>query len=59
MFIGNQSSTFALAEQMKINRALEVHNGCPNVITSGCNVYDYINNEGFKNLIKKHNGTTF
>jgi hypothetical protein len=59
LFIGNQSSTFALAEQMKINRALEVHNGCPNVITSGCNVYDYINNEGFKNLIKKHNGTTF
>ena len=54
LFIGNQSSTFALAEQMKINRALEVHNGCPNVIVSGANGIDFINTEGLQYIIKKH-----
>jgi hypothetical protein len=39
---------------MKINRALEVHNGCPNVIVSGANGIDYITNEGLKYIIKKH-----
>ena len=54
LFIGNQSSTFALAEQMKINRALEVHNGCPNVIVSGANGIDYMNTEGLQYIINKH-----
>jgi hypothetical protein len=54
LFIGNQSSTFALAEQMKINRALEVHNGCPNVIVSGANGIDYMTNEGLQYIINKH-----
>ena len=54
LFIGNQSSTFALAEQMKINRALEVHNGCPNVIVSGANGIDFINTEGLQYIINKH-----
>ena len=54
LFIGNQSSTFALAEQIKINRALEVHNGCPNVIVSGANGIDYMNTEGLQYIINKH-----
>ncbi len=54
LFIGNQSSTFALAEQMKIRRALEVHNGCPNVITIGGETFDYMTTEGLEHLIKKH-----
>ena len=54
LFIGNQSSTFALAEQMKTNRALEVHNVCPNVIVSGANGIDYMTNEGLQYIINKH-----
>jgi hypothetical protein len=54
LFIGNQSSTFALAEQMKINRGLEVHNVCPNVIVSGANGIDYMTNDGLKSIIAKH-----
>ena len=59
LFIGNQSSTFALAEQMKIRRALEVHNGCPNVITIGGETFDYITTEGLEHLINKHGRKTF
>jgi hypothetical protein len=59
LFIGNQSSTFALAEQMKINRALEVHNGCPNVITMGGETFDYMTTEGLEHLIYKHGRKTF
>jgi hypothetical protein len=54
LFIGNQSSTFALAEQMKTNRALEVHNICPNVIVSGANGIDYMTSEGLEYIINKH-----
>lgn len=54
LFIGNQSSTFALAEQMKIRRALEVHNGCPNVITIGGETFDFMTSEGLEHLINKH-----
>jgi hypothetical protein len=59
LFIGNQSSTFALAEQMKICRALEVHNGCPNVITMGGETFDYMTTEGLEHLINKHGRKTF
>jgi len=54
LFIGNQSSTFALAEQMKIRRALEVHNQNPNVISTGGEVYDYMTTQGLEHLIKKY-----
>lgn len=58
LFIGNQSSTFALAEQMKIRRALEVHNGCPNVISIGGETFDYMTTEGLEHLIYKHGRKT-
>jgi hypothetical protein len=54
LFIGNQSSTFALAEQMKTRRALEVHNGSPNVIAIGGEVCDYFNIDGLNHLINKY-----
>jgi hypothetical protein len=59
LFIGNQSSAFALAEQMKIRRALEVHNGCPNTITVGGETFDYMTTEGLEHLINKHGRKTF
>jgi hypothetical protein len=44
---------------MKINRALEVHNGCPNVITIGGETFDYMTTEGLEHLINKHGRKTF
>ena len=41
LFIGNQSSTFAIAEQLKVPRLLEVFRSCPNVIPMGGEGYDY------------------
>ena len=41
LVIGNQSSTFALAEQMKVKRMLESYHHCPNVIPMGGVAYDY------------------
>jgi hypothetical protein len=51
LFIGNQSSTFAIAEGLKIKRMLEVFNTCPNVIPMGANGYGYINQHGFETLL--------
>ncbi len=51
LFIGNQSSTFAIAEQMKIKRALDVYNPSPNVIVSGDNGYDFMTTKGMINAI--------
>jgi len=53
LFIGNQSSTFAIAEGLKINRMLEVYTPCPNVMPMGANGYDYINQHGLETLLKK------
>lgn len=41
MFIGNQSMNFAIAEQMKTPRVLEVCSYAPNVIPCGKNGYDF------------------
>lgn len=58
-FIGNQSMCFAIAEQMKIPRILEVCEYAPNVIVSGYNGYDYYSQDAFKyytdHLIKEYN----
>ena len=53
LFIGNQSSTFAIAEQLKVPRLLEVHNRCPNVIPMGGEGYYYQTTEGLSRLIQK------
>ena len=52
LFIGNQSSSFAIAEQMKTKRALEVFNQSPNVIVSGPNGQEFINTEGLKTITR-------
>lgn len=48
VFIGNQSMNFAIAEQLKSNRILEMYFGCPNVIPCGGKAYDVFNQEGFE-----------
>jgi hypothetical protein len=53
LFIGNQSSTFAIAEQMKIPRLLEVYYHCPNVIPMGINGYDYYNQSALEYFVKQ------
>jgi hypothetical protein len=49
-FIGNQSSTYAIAEQMKVKRLLEVCVHSPNVIPIN-NGFDYVTNQGFNFLL--------
>jgi hypothetical protein len=49
-FIGNQSSTYAIAEQMKVKRLLEVCVHSPNVIPVN-NGFDYVTNQGFNYLL--------
>jgi ADP-heptose:LPS heptosyltransferase len=39
-FIGNQSSPFAVAEQLKVPRIVEVYPQAPNVIPTGGLAYD-------------------
>ena len=51
LFIGNQSSSFAIAEQMKTPRALELYNDSPNVIVTN-NGIAYTNTETLINHIK-------
>jgi hypothetical protein len=50
-FIGNQSSTYAIAEQMKVKRLLEVYVHSPNVIPVN-NGFDYFTNQAFNHLLK-------
>jgi len=49
-FIGNQSSTYAIAEQMKVKRLLEVCVQSPNVIPVN-NGFDYVTNQAFNHLL--------
>jgi hypothetical protein len=49
-FIGNQSSTYAIAEQMKVKRLLEVCVHSPNVIPVN-NGFDYVTNQAFNHLL--------
>ncbi len=50
-FIGNQSSPFALAEALKVPRALEVYFECPNVIPEGKDAYDFCYQPQFEKVI--------
>jgi hypothetical protein len=53
LFIGNQSSTYAIAEQLKVPRLLESYQPCPNVIPMGANGYDYTNQSTLEYYVKK------
>jgi hypothetical protein len=52
LFIGNQSFPFSIAEGLKVNRALEVCELCPNVIPSGHGAFDYLNNAALNNILR-------
>ena len=51
LFIGNQSSSFAIAEQMKTPRALELFSGSPNVIVTN-NGITFVDTQTLINYIK-------
>lgn len=53
-FIGNQSFAFSIAEGLKVNRALEVCEICPNVIPSGKGAHDFLNTNALKNILVKN-----
>lgn len=52
-FIGNQSFPFALAEALKVKRALELCFECPNVIPEGENAYDFVYQPQFEKIVKQ------
>ncbi|MCB0284688.1 MAG: hypothetical protein KDF60_19045 [Calditrichaeota bacterium] len=54
-FIGNQSFPFALAEALKVKRALEVYFYCPNVIPEGEDAYDFCYQPQFEKIVKELN----
>ena len=50
-FLGNQTFAFALAEAMKIPRALEVFEPIPNVLPQGKGANDYLTNLALSNIL--------
>jgi hypothetical protein len=56
-FLGNQSFAFAIAEGMKVNRALEICEIVPNVIPSGHGANEYMNRSALRNILISNNIT--
>jgi len=54
-FIGNQSFPFAVAEALKVPRALEVYFECPNVIPEGKDGYEFCYQPQFEKIVSKLN----
>lgn len=54
LFIGNQNMYYAIAEQLKVKRMLEICPYTPNVVPSGGENYDIHYTELLKFLINKH-----
>ncbi len=52
-FIGNQSFPFAVAEGLKVPRALELCYECPNVIPEGPAAYDFLYQPQFEKIVKQ------
>ena len=53
LFLGNQSMCFAIAEQLKVNRALECYASATNVIPIGDGGFDYYTQEGLEYIVSK------
>ncbi len=53
LFLGNQSSSFAIAEAIKVKRALECFEPAPNVIPCGPFAADYITNHALQTILKR------
>jgi len=54
IFVGNQSFAFAIAEALKVRRALETCEICPNVIPTGFGAGSFIYSSGLANLLRKY-----
>jgi hypothetical protein len=52
-FIGNQSFPFAVAEGLKVPRALELCFECPNVIPEGPQAYDFLYQPQFEKIVRE------
>jgi len=52
-FIGNQSFPFAVAEGLKVPRALELCFECPNVIPEGPDAYDFLYQPQFEKIVQQ------
>lgn len=52
-FIGNQSFPFAVAEALKVPRALELCFECPNVIPEGPDAYDFLYQLQFEKVVRQ------
>lgn len=52
-FIGNQSFPFAVAEALKVKRALELCFECPNVIPEGPDGYDFLYQPQFEKIVRE------
>jgi hypothetical protein len=52
-FIGNQSFPFAVAEGLKVKRALELCFECPNVIPEGPHAYDFVYQPQFEKIVRQ------
>lgn len=50
-FVGGQSFAFCVAEALKVSRVLEVCVSCPNVVVSGRNGFDAVNQLGFESAV--------
>jgi hypothetical protein len=50
-YFGNQSFGFAMAEGIKVKRALEVCEICPNVIPSGNGAHEYLTHDALCNIL--------
>lgn len=53
MTVGNQSMVYAMAEQMKTPRVLEVCRFAPNVISAGPNGYPFLDQKGLEYFVNK------
>lgn len=53
-FLGNQSLAFSIAEAMKVDRALEVCEICPNVVPIGGNAHEYLFQTALVNVLNKN-----
>jgi hypothetical protein len=51
LFIGNQSSPFAVAEALKVKRVLEMYYQVPNVMVEGANGYDFCMQPQFEKIV--------
>jgi hypothetical protein len=53
-FLGNQSLAFSIAEALKVDRALEVCEICPNVVPIGGKAHEYVFQAAFANALNKN-----